>query len=239
MTGTPTRRPEFLNQSHATGKSKTIWPGTLSKCFEIEESKVLTPLVVCLSFILWGEGNIRVLGLVGLFWILSTMVSWWQIFEKAGRRGWFSLVPFFNVCVLLKIIGFSGARLLFNLTIMFLPMVDMLYYISICFDVAKAFGRHFSFGLVLWLLGPIGYLSLGFGSSAEYVGVWEMRRIQAEKERRWKGMGGAAVTNDNAILETTSKRSIYAANVLRLSKRAFADAARQRRKSLCLCTYCD
>jgi hypothetical protein len=34
---------------------------------------------------------------------LALVVAWWQIFTKAGRRGWYAIVPFFNVYQAMKV----------------------------------------------------------------------------------------------------------------------------------------
>ena len=46
-----------------------------------------------------------------LFWVLyfafviAVVAAFWRVFTKAGEPGWAVLVPFYNIIVLLKIIG--------------------------------------------------------------------------------------------------------------------------------------
>jgi hypothetical protein len=63
--------------------------------------------------------------------------------------------------ILLKIAGRPGWWLLLFL----IPLVNIAIAIIVAIDVAKAFGQSPVFGVVLlFLLGGIGYLVLGFGS---------------------------------------------------------------------------
>ena len=47
----------------------------------------------------------------GIVWIIyiaiivAVIAGWWMIFTKAGEAGWKSLIPIWNILVLLKIIG--------------------------------------------------------------------------------------------------------------------------------------
>ena len=47
----------------------------------------------------------------GIWWIIylafivAVIAGWWMMFEKAGEAGWKSIIPIYNVIVLLKIVG--------------------------------------------------------------------------------------------------------------------------------------
>ncbi|GEM_PF-386615 len=94
------------------------------------------------------------LGLAGL----------WKTFSKAGKPGWASLVPVYNLIVLLEI----AKRPLWWAVLFLIPMVNLAVAILVCMDVAKQFGKGPGFGLGLSLLGFIFFPILGFGS-AQYV----------------------------------------------------------------------
>ncbi len=99
--------------------------------------------------------------------LVAVVAGFWKVFEKAGQPGWASLVPIYNVYILLKIAGRPGWWLL----LMLLPIVNFIIYIVISLDIAKAFGKSSTFGIVgLWLFSVVGYLMLGFGD-ATYSGV--------------------------------------------------------------------
>ena len=94
------------------------------------------------------------------------LVGLWKVFVKAGQPGWACLVPFYNAYILLKIAGRPGWWLILFL----IPLVNIAVALVVAIDVAKAFGQGAGFGIVLlFLLGGIGYLVLGFGNY-RYVG---------------------------------------------------------------------
>ncbi|HEU5187833.1 MAG TPA: DUF5684 domain-containing protein [Candidatus Saccharimonadales bacterium] len=100
-----------------------------------------------------------------IIWALS-IVAFWRVFEKAGQPGWAALIPFYNMYVLLKIVGRPGWWLI----LLFIPLVNVIVSLVVALDMAKAFGKSTLFGVVgLWLFNIIGYLILAFGD-AKYIG---------------------------------------------------------------------
>ncbi len=118
-----------------------------------------------------GSGIIAVMGgLLGTVCWLAVMImiiaGYWKTFVKANKPGWASLIPFYNIYVMLEIVGRPGWWLI----LFFIPFVNFVVLIMLSIDMAKSFGKDVFYGLLmLWLLMPIGYLMLGFGD-AEYQG---------------------------------------------------------------------
>ena len=104
-----------------------------------------------------------------LFWLVVVVVvvaGLWKMLEKAGQPGWASLIPFYNVYVLLKIAGRPGWWLI----LLFVPLVNIVINIVVAIDVAKAFGQGAAFGFFLnFLFCGIGFVILGFGNY-RYIG---------------------------------------------------------------------
>ena len=113
--------------------------------------------------------------------VVLIMVANWMIFKKAGRPGWQSLIPFYNVYVQYKLCwkGWVGIVSLIlgtvigvlatanaDLAILAVPTV-LFIAIQIIFSIkfAKAFGKGFIMGLVLMFAAGIGRMILGFGRS--------------------------------------------------------------------------
>lgn len=97
----------------------------------------------------------------GLAVLVIVIIGCWKVFEKAGQPGWAILIPFFNIYILLKIAGRPGWWLLLYC----IPLVNVVIAIVVAIDIAKAFGQSGAFGFFLiFLLGGIGYLILGFGN---------------------------------------------------------------------------
>ncbi len=95
---------------------------------------------------------------------------WWAMFEKAGWPGWASLVPLYNVYVLLKIGGMSGWWLI----AFFVPILNFIVGLVLLWNVSKAFGHGVGYFFGLWLLSIVFFPILGFGKS-EYHGEMHAR----------------------------------------------------------------
>jgi hypothetical protein len=104
-----------------------------------------------------------VIVLLYLAFVVFIFASFWKVFVKAGHPGWASLVPLYNVYILLKIAGKPGWWLL----LFFIPVVNFVISIIVSIEVAKAFGKGGGFGVGLALLSFIFYPILGF-SDAKY-----------------------------------------------------------------------
>ena len=105
--------------------------------------------------------------LVMLALIVLFVIGGWKVFVKAGQPGWAILIPIYNAIVLLKIAGRPAWWILLFL----IPLVNLVIALLVAIDLAKAFGQSAAFGVVLlFLLGGIGYLVLGFGNY-RYVGI--------------------------------------------------------------------
>jgi len=110
-----------------------------------------------------GKGLLAMGGTMMLVFLAIAIVfiiGMWKVFEKAGQPGWAVLIPIYNAYVLLQIAGRPGWWLL----LFFIPLVNIVIAFLVAIDVAKAFGQSTVFGVILlFLLGGIGYLVLGFG----------------------------------------------------------------------------
>lgn len=105
-------------------------------------------------------------GVVGAVVGLLFIIALWRVFSKAGRPGWWAIIPFVNSFQLVKIGGYSGWLFL----LLLVPFVNIIVYIVVALGIAKNFGKSGVFGFLgLVIFSIIGYLILGFGS-AQYVG---------------------------------------------------------------------
>ena len=104
-------------------------------------------------------------GLLGSVIGVVVLIALWKIYTKAGKPGWTVLIPIYNLYILLEIVGRPGWWL-----IMFLiPVVNVIFFLIISFDLAKSFGKGTGFALGLIFLNMIFLLILGFGN-AQYIG---------------------------------------------------------------------
>lgn len=102
----------------------------------------------------------------GIWWfiylvlVIAVIAGWWMMFEKAGEAGWKSIIPIYNIIILLKIVG----REWWWVILFLIPIVGFIVWIIVALDLAKVFGRGTGFGIGLIFLTPIFALILGFGS---------------------------------------------------------------------------
>jgi hypothetical protein len=108
-------------------------------------------------------------GGIAMLFVLAFMAvmvaSMWKVFAKAGQPGWASLVPIYNLVVLLKIVG----KPTWWLVLFLVPFVNFFALIMVALDLAKCFGKSKGFGLGLVFLGVVFYPLLAFGD-AQYQG---------------------------------------------------------------------
>lgn len=114
-----------------------------------------------------GGGAIGAVGLILYFAIIILVIAgMWKTFTKAGKPGWASIIPIYNIIVVLQIAG----KPLWWILLMFIPLVNFIIMILVWIDFAKAFGKGAGYGVGLTFL-PIVFLPmLGFGD-AQYQGA--------------------------------------------------------------------
>jgi len=104
-------------------------------------------------------------GLLGFAFGVFMLIAMWKIFKKANKPGWASIIPFYNVWVMLEIVGRPGWWLL----LMLIPGVNLVIGIIVLVDLAKSFGKGGGFAVGLLLLPYVFFPILGFGD-AQYQG---------------------------------------------------------------------
>ena len=98
------------------------------------------------------------------------IASMWTIFSKAGKPGWASIVPIYNLIVLLEIVG----KPWWWLFLMLIPIVNIVILIIVYHNLSLSFGKGGGFTVGLILLGIIFLPILAFGD-AKYVGSGEQQ----------------------------------------------------------------
>jgi hypothetical protein len=111
------------------------------------------------------------LGIVFIVIMLAIAVfliaAMWKIYVKAGREGWEAIIPFYNMYVLLKIVGKPGWWLI----LMLIPFVNYVFIVWTYNMLSKSFGKEEGFTVGLVLLSPVFIPILGFGG-AQYLGPY-------------------------------------------------------------------
>jgi hypothetical protein len=102
-----------------------------------------------------------------VFWLVYAAVvvlmiaSMWRIFTKAGKPGWASLIPIYNLVVFCQVAGRPGWWAL----LLLVPFVNIIIALILSFDLARAFGKGKAYGLGLAIFGFLFYPMLGLGGS--------------------------------------------------------------------------
>lgn len=106
-----------------------------------------------------------IIGIIWLALMIIMLAANWKIYEKAGKKGWASLIPVYNTIVLLEIVG----KPIWWIFLFLIPFVNIIFAIWVTNLLSKSFGKDEAFTVGLILLSFIFYPLLGFGS-AKYVG---------------------------------------------------------------------
>lgn len=100
-----------------------------------------------------------------VLYIALFSASLWKLFTKAVKPSWASLIPVYNLVVLVQIVG----RPVWWIVLLFIPFVNIIATILLSNDLSKSFGRGSGTTLLLIFLPFIALPMLGFGSD-KYVG---------------------------------------------------------------------
>jgi hypothetical protein len=103
--------------------------------------------------------------LIELAVIVVMIAGVWAAFAKAGKPGWASLIPVYNVIVMLEI----AEKPLWWVAMFFIPIVSLVFGVLTLVAFAEKFGKGGGFVVGLIFLPFIFWPMLGFGD-ARYVG---------------------------------------------------------------------
>lgn len=95
------------------------------------------------------------------------IVSMWKVFEKAGKAGWISLIPFYNLWTLFEIGGQKGAYIFFMFIPCAGPIIYLVFEIKAYLEIAKRFGKDTAFGVLSIFFPFVTFPILAF-SDAKY-----------------------------------------------------------------------
>ncbi|MCK5463903.1 MAG: signal peptidase I [Bacteroidales bacterium] len=99
-----------------------------------------------------------------LLFLIITAESQWKIYKKAGKEGWASIVPIYNIIVLLEIVK----KPTWWLILLIIPFVNIVITIWMTNLLSEKFGKDEGFTIGLIFLPFIFYPLLGM-SKAEYI----------------------------------------------------------------------
>lgn len=105
-------------------------------------------------------------GMVIFYLILCAvmLVSLWKIYTKAGKPGWASIVPIYNIIVLLEIVELP----MWYIVLFFIPFANIYAAFKIYIELAHKFGKSTGFGVLTVFFSIICLPILAFSSDAVY-----------------------------------------------------------------------
>jgi hypothetical protein len=102
--------------------------------------------------------------------IVFEIAALWHVFTKASEKGWKAIIPIWNTLIVLKISG----RPLWWIILFIIPIVNIIVFIVLYYNLAKSFAKSGAFAVGLIILPFIFIPILGFGSS-QYAGPYAAR----------------------------------------------------------------
>jgi hypothetical protein len=134
-----------------------------------------------------------------IIFILS-IVAMWKIFTKCGVEGWKSIIPIYNLVVMLQIVGINPLWILAT----FIPLVggifSLILAIAANIRLAKGFGKSDGFAVGLILLSFIFELILAFDSS-----TWDASKINYEGFSFLNGQRPAGASKSSSAKASSAK----------------------------------
>lgn len=106
-------------------------------------------------------------GMSVVMWVISlaigifSIITMWKVFVKAGKPGWASIIPIYNLVVLFQVAGMSPWYIL----LMCIPIANLVVAILLNLKIAERFGKTGAFAVGLILLNIIFMAILAFDSS--------------------------------------------------------------------------
>jgi len=105
-----------------------------------------------------------------LAFLVLMIAAMWIVFSKAGKPGWYAIIPILNIVAMIDIAGKPWWWIIG----FFIPFVNIIVGVLIYHGISTNFGKGALFTLGLLFLTPIFFLILAFGD-AEYVGEQKMK----------------------------------------------------------------
>ena len=150
-------------------------------------------------------GAIAAMGL--FFWVLSMalsilmIISLWKIFKKAGKPGWASIIPIYNIYIMCEIAEKEWWYVLLSCV----PFANIYAMIVLYNGMAKKFGKSGGFVAGMILLPVIFFPMLAFGKDAAIVNNQPNTSNENNMADNTLGANAAAVPNMNGQTMTSNE----------------------------------
>ena len=150
-------------------------------------------------------GALAAMGL--FFWVLSMalsilmIISLWKIFKKAGKPGWASIIPIYNIYIMCEIAEKEWWYVLLSCV----PFANIYAMVVLYNGMAKRFGKSGGFVAGMILLPVIFFPMLAFGKDAAIVNNQPNTSNENNMTDNTLGANAAAVPNMNGQTMTSNE----------------------------------
>lgn len=97
------------------------------------------------------------------------IVCLWKIYKKAGKKGWESIIPIYNIIVLLEIVELPT----WYIVLYFIPFANIYAMFKMYIELAHKFGQSTGFGVAMVFFGIICLPILAFGKYSYKSGAYQ------------------------------------------------------------------
>lgn len=119
--------------------------------------------------------------LLPLSFTIPTLFAW-MVFEKAGRKGWETIIPFYNLYIFTKIIQ----KPIWWFLLLFFPFINVFVYMLMLVELAKGFKKYGLLQQFLAVVVPFVYFPIiGFNQDEVFVSADERPKIKKSFTREW------------------------------------------------------
>ena len=133
---------------------------------------------------------------------LISVISYWKVFNKAGKPGIASIIPIYNCIVMIQIAKLS----LVYIVLLLIPIVNIFAIFKINIEIAKKFGNKTGFGVGMTLLPIIFAPLLAFSDNVYEENIKEVETPNNDVNNTPTNV--ASETNNNIETETVIEAPI-------------------------------
>lgn len=90
----------------------------------------------------------------------------WYMFEKAGKPGWGSIIPIYNLVLMTEI----AKKPTWWIAMFFIPIANIVFMVMLMDGLSKSFSKETGFTVGLVLLSPVFMCILGYGDAVHVDG---------------------------------------------------------------------
>ncbi|MDP4267631.1 MAG: signal peptidase I [Bacteroidota bacterium] len=117
-----------------------------------------------------------------IIFTISTLVGLWKIFEKAGQKGWYAIIPFYNFIIWLKI----TRKPMWWFILILIPFIGVFMIFLMLVEIVKCFEKYSLLEQGAGVLFPFAYLPyLGFSEKEKYLDPKDRPVIKRTAVREW------------------------------------------------------